>query len=309
MKNILNYYYGLYPDEILYKDEKYFFEVDNSKYVLETVDRPLSDIDALYKINKEMLDNNILVHEIKLNKENKIITYINNLPYVLMELFINIEAKVSLPEVCYINNNTINLTYEKILGRSSWITLWETKNDYFEALINEIGKKFPNLCTYANYYIGLAENAISYVKSVNSIKDNALLGICHKRMDTNSTLYELYHPFKFIFDYRIRDASEYIKSLFFKGEDAYKIVEEYFLNNYLSFKEAVLFYGRLLYPSYFFDSYDDIINENMDEEKIEQIILKSQEYEIFLTNINLYISKLYNKQIPNLDWLIKKSYL
>ena len=47
----------------------------------------------------------------------------------------------------------------------------------------------------------------------------------------------------------------------------------------------------------------------MDEEKIEQIILKSQEYEIFLTNINLYISKLYNKQIPNLDWLIKKSYL
>lgn len=309
MKNILNYYYGLYPDEILYKDEKYFFEVDNSKYVLETVDRPLSDIDALYKINKEMLDNNILVHEIILNKENKIITYINNLPYVLMELFINIEAKVSLPEVCYINNNTINLTYEKILDRSSWITLWETKNDYFEALINEIGKKFPNLCTYANYYIGLAENAISYVKSVNSIKDNTLLGICHKRMDTNSTLYELYHPFKFIFDYRIRDVCEYIKSLFFKGEDAYKIVEEYFLNNYLSFKEAVLFYGRLLYPSYFFDLYDDILNENMNEEKIEQIILKSQEYEMFLTNINLYISKLYNKQIPNLDWLIKKSYL
>ena len=135
-----------------------------------------------------------------------------------------------------------------------------------------------------------------------------MYSICHKRIHINDNLYELYHPINFIYDYRIRDVCEYIKSAFFNDEDVYQIIDEYFKYNYLSYKELLLFYGRLLYPSYFFDLYDDIVNENLDEKQIEKIIIKSQEYEKFLININFYLNKLCNRYIPQIDWLIKRSF-
>ena len=307
MKNILNYYYSLHPDEVSHKDNKYFFEYLDCKYVFEPFTRPLSDIDCLYKINKEMVSRELLVHEIIINNENKIITYVNNIPYVLMELYVNCNARINLAELCYINNNSIGIECEKILNRYDWVTLWETKNDYFESQINEIGKKYPNLCNYANYYIGLAENAISYVKDASKIEDTALISVCHKRINSKSSLFELYNPLRYIYDFRIRDVCEYIKSAFFNKEDAYRILDEYFKNNYISYKEALLFYGRLLYTSYFFDLYDDIVNNDLSENLIEDIAVMSEEYELFLTNVYLFLSKLYNRYIPAVDWLIKRS--
>lgn len=307
MKNILNYYYSLHPDEVSHKDNKYFFEYLDCKYVFEPFTRPLSDIDCLYKINREMISREILVHEIIINNENKIITYVNNIPYVLMELYVNYNARINLAELCYINNNSIGIECEKILNRYDWANLWETKNDYFESQINEIGKKYPNLCNYANYYIGLAENAISYVKDANKIEDTTLISVCHKRINSKSSLFELYNPLRYIYDFRIRDVCEYIKSAFFNKEDAYGILDEYFKNNYISYKEALLFYGRLIYPSYFFDLYDDIVNNDLNENLIEDIAVMSEEYELFLTNVYLFLSKLYNRYIPAVDWLIKRS--
>ena len=86
MNNILAYYYSLHPDEIIHKKNSYFFNYLNSEYVFMMFERPLSDIESLYQINKQMIKQNLLVHEMKLNNENKILTYINNVPYVLMEI-------------------------------------------------------------------------------------------------------------------------------------------------------------------------------------------------------------------------------
>ena len=275
MNNILAYYYSLHPKEISHVDDKYFFEYLNSNYVFMLFDRPISDVDPLFKVNKEMISRNILVHEIITNNENKILTYVNNVPYILMEIFINKESRITLPEICHINNGSMNIECERIISRYDWGTLWETKNDYFEAQINEIGKKYPNLCNYANYYIGLAENAISYIRMAMSVDDVAPTSICHKRINPNDNLFSLYNPINYVCDYRIRDICEYIKSSFFEDIDVYKITEEYFKNNYVSYKEALLFYGRLLYPSYFFDLHDDIVNNDLPEKYIEKIITKS----------------------------------
>ncbi len=309
MKNILAYYYGLHPDEISHLDDKYFFTYMDKNYVFQIFSRPLSDVDSLYKINRQMIERNILVHEIIINNENKILTYVNNISYVLMQIYVNKDARITLPEICHINNNSINIECDKIIGRYDWITLWETKNDYFEAQINEIGQKYPYLCNYANYYIGLAENAISYVRSALLEKDVSLLSICHKRIDCDGTLFSLYNPIYYVCDYRIRDVAEYIKNAFFCGKNAYVIVDEYFKNNYLSYKEALLFYGRLLYPSYFFDLHDDIVNKDLNESKIENIIVKQDEYERFLYDVYVYLTKLYNRYIPAIDWIIKGSLL
>lgn len=308
MNNILNYYYSLHPKEISHKDNKYFFEYLDSKYVLEPFQRPLSDIEALYKMNKEMIKRNILVHEIIINNENKILTYVNNTPYVLMEIYINENTKINLPEVCHINNNSIRLECDKVLNRYDWVTLWEIKNDYFESQINEIGKRYQNLCNCANYYIGLAENAISYVREASKLQDDVLVGVCNKRINCKDNLFSLYNPLNYVCDYRVRDVSEYIKSAFFNDEDAYGLVEEYFNNNYLSYKEILLFYGRLLYPSYFFDLYDDIVNQDLDENLIDNVAVKAGDYEKFLLDVYVYLSRLYNRYIPSIDWLIKRSF-
>ncbi len=309
MKNILAYYYSLHPNEIHHKNDIYFFEYLNVKYVFQLFVRPLSDIDALYKMNRQMIERGILVHEIIINNENKILTYVNNVPYVLMEVNINPEVRINLPEICHINNNSINIECDKVINRNDWVTLWEMKNDYFEAQINEIGKKYPNLCNYANYYIGLAENAISYVRNALALEDTTLLSVCHKRINNKDNLFSLYNPVNFVYDFRIRDICEYIKTSFFNNEDAYELVTEYFMNNYLSYKEALLFYGRLLYPSYFFDLHDDIVNNNLDESEIEKVIIKSDDYEMFLLNVYMYISKLYNRYIPSVDWIIKRIFI
>lgn len=307
MNNIIDYYYNLEPNEIIFKDDKYFFDYENNSYVLEKVTRPITDIEALYNLNKVMLERNILVHKIVLNKENNVITYIDNKPYILMEIFINKAARINLSDLCYINNSSFLMEYDNVLDRHNWIVLWETKNDYFEQQINELGKKYPNLCTYANYYIGFAENAIGYMKKVNEIKEDAFISVCSKRINSEDYLFSLYNPLNFIYDYRVRDACEYIKSCFFNDKDAFVLIKEYFENNYLTYKEALLFFTRLLYPSYFFDLYDEIVNKELTENLIDKVTNKTYEYEIFLKEVYFFLSNLYRRYIPCIDWIIKRS--
>lgn len=311
MKNILSYYYNVHPDNISHKQDDYYFNYNNNYYVFQMLKRPSSDVEFLYELNKKMIEKNILVHEIILNTENNKITYINNKPFVLMIFHINPNLKISLYDIYYINNQTINLKTGDILNRFNWINLWETKNDYIESQINELGIKFPNISKYINYYIGLAENAISYARNVLTKNEKIDLCVSHKRIKFDDSLFDLYNPLNYICDYKIRDICEYVKDVFFyKNEKiAYYIVENYFKSNKITYTEALLFYSRLLYPSYFFDLYDDIINEKKNELEIEKIIIKSNEYEYFLLNTYLFLSNLYNIYIPSIDWIIKRSYI
>ena len=308
MKNVIAYYYDIHPFDIYYVNDKYFFSYMDNNYSLELFKRPLEDAQILYDLNKKMLDKNIFMHEIVLNNQNNVITYINDKPYVLMKLYMNKDAYANLIDICYINNSSINIDPNKALLRNNWVNLWESKNDYLEAQINEIGKKYKELSLYANYYIGLAENAIMYAK--NAFMNNEDVSICasHKRINANEKLYSLYNPIELVCDYRVRDVCEYIKSKFFNDEDVYKITYEYFKNNNVTYKEALLFYARLLYPSYFFDIQDKIVNDALDEKEIEKLVVKSSEYERFLSDIYIFLTRLYNRYVPAIDWIIKRSY-
>lgn len=304
MKNMFLYYYHIYPDTLYIKDDNYFLKYKNNNYMFALFNRPESDALALYNLNSKILKRDVLVHKIIMNSNGNVLSYIDNKPYVLLEIFINSNSLVTLPDICNINNKTINIECDKQITRYNWDKLWEMKNDYFELQINEIGSKFPNLSKYINYYLGLAENAISYVKNAIKIKGDVYYSVSHRRIDYNSNLLMLYNPLDYVYDYRIRDACEYIKNAFFNGKDALDLVDVFFKNNFLTYKEAVLFYGRLLYPSYFFDLQDEIVNKNLDEKALEKIICKSKEYEFFLKKVHEYISKIYDTYIPAIDWLI-----
>ena len=139
MKNALNYYYNLNIENIHQKNKNYYFKVNNLQYMLlECVNEEISDI---YSLNI-YLTKNYPFYKIILNKENKIITLINETNYILMEINNSIK-ELNVNEIIKINNISI-VNFNK-LRRDNWYTLWTNKIDYFEYQINQIGKKYPLL--------------------------------------------------------------------------------------------------------------------------------------------------------------------
>ena len=61
-------------------------------------------------------------------------------------------------------NNMLILNETKSkLYRNSWASLWSAKLDYFEYQVSELGKDKPLILDSFSYYLGLGENAISYL--------------------------------------------------------------------------------------------------------------------------------------------------
>ena len=156
--------------------------------------------------------------------------------------------------------------------------------------------------------MGLAENAIAYANNTNNkFSLNSFDKIClnHRRLDFPNLTKEYYNPLLFIFDLQVRDIAEYLKSAFFKSEMDAWIEFKTFINfQKRSIYEYQMFYARMLYPSYYFDMYEKIMNGEESEEKLIFYIEKSKNYEQFLKNMYYEIIKIV--QIEKIDWLEKK---
>ena len=305
MKNTINYYYNLNPNKIKQIFNYYYFYINNELYYLIIYTRKINDIKTIYEFNQKMLNNNILVNEIINNTTNTIITYINQIPYILVKISININKPISLSEIFYISSN--NIPYKKELMRSNWANLWSEKIDYLEYHQEQNSKKYPILSESFNYFIGMAENAISYINNIviNLKLEKSDIGvISHERFKLDDTVYSLYDPQNIIIDHKSRDIAEYIKLSFFK--DNYKIFEEldeYFKHNYFSFFGMSLLIARILYPSFYFELYDEIIQGITNESNILKITSRITEYENYLNDIITYFHKYYN--IYDINWLKK----
>lgn len=148
----------------------------------------------------------------------------------------------------------------------------------------------------------MAENAIYMANKIE--KNDEILTLCRYRISYPNYSRDYYNPLNYIFDLRIRDIAEYIKSKFFSNEDVYDDIN-YILNNYkLSDYEYKMFYVRLLYPSYYFDLFEDCILDNKEEKELINIIKLTDKYEIFLKDVYYLISKF--TYIDKIDWIIKK---
>ena len=75
------------------------------------------------------------------------------------------------------------------------------------------------------------------------------------------------------------------------------------MSNYYSPYGIRLLFARVLYPSYYFDLYELIIQNKVKESEILTITSNSSKYEVYLKNIFYYLSKFYN--IPEIEWLRK----
>lgn len=307
MKNNIMYYYNLIIDTLYQNNNYYYFYLNEERYELTIYDRNIKEQQAIYELNKKMILSNIMVHEIILNKDNYVITTINNIPYILYKVYINKDKELSLSELTHLSN--FNFESDSILNRNNWNILWSTKIDYLEYQINQIGLKYPILVDSFNYFVGLAENAISYAKNTELESKKELVDkevISHRKLKLTDTINTIYDPINIITDHKSRDLAEYIKLSFFKNKkNIFNELNKYFSNNYYSIYGIRLLFARILYPSFYFDTYEEIIQGKINESEILNITAKIDEYEEYLKDIFFFLKNLYN--IPPVEWLIKNS--
>lgn len=298
MKNAIAYYYNLYSYDIHQIKGIYKFTVGGIYYVLSPCD--ITEIKQVYELSKELFQKGIYTHQIIPNISNNIYTTINNINYVLFRLYSEMEEKVRIQDIIQFNNATFNIDFEQ-LNRQNWALLWENKIDYFEYQVNQFGKKFPKIRESFSYYVGLAETGISLY--VNSSLDNSNRAVSHKRIKVGSTMYDLYNPLNLVIDYKVRDIAEYFKDLFLIKEDIFGEIIEYFEYQHLSTYDCFIFFVRMFYPSFYFDLYEKIIEEQIEEEKIDAVIEKTEAYEHLLKKLYIHLSGYMN--MPDIEWLKK----
>lgn len=297
MKNAINYYYQLYPLDIHQKDKKFIFSIDDTEYVLIPYIDDAKRIERIEYILKILDYNQIKYNQIIKNSTNTIVTYISNIPYVLIKININDQNNVIISDIIEFQNCMASVLTEKI-DINNLSSLWMDKVDYFEYQVSQFGIKFPIIRHSFNYFIGLAENAIMVI---NSISKKEIVGtISHFRVSVSEKITDLYNPLNFVIDSKIRDISEYLKGKMF----FYDISSEfsyYFNLKYFSNDEIILFLARMLYPTYYFDVCENSIEAN-NEDPLKIIVSKVSLYEQNIKYIYNYLRKMF--QIPEIGWLL-----
>ena len=298
MKNILEFYYNLsLEEEILNRNGNYYFVVNNNSFVFRPFYGNNNSIDDIYKLNN-YLSNFSYIDKIILNKFNSPITKVKDILYVLILLKGNNNINLSIIS----NLASIDIPSFKSLERNNWEVLWGNLIDYYEMQIGQNEKKYPLIRESFDYFVGMGENAISYlVNTKKEVKPN----FYDKKVLSHNNLYNsLFDPLNIILDHKARDLAEYIKLSFFNNnQNIFKELDEYFYYNHYSFYGMRILFARIIYPSFYFKLYDEILSKKKEEKQLNSIIKRIDEYELYLSNIYFYLRKYYD--IPMIEWLKK----
>lgn len=303
MKNALIYYYNLDPEEFYQQGEDYFLRHQGVSYRLCYYQRSLEEIASLWELNQISLELGYPYQRIILNRDHQVLTSIKEKYYVLLQL--SPVHNLSYLTYHHIKQENPVLSIDKMqsLLRNDWKKLWSTKVDYFEYQMSHLGRKYPLLLASLPYFIGLAENAISYLEEANREKrERPKLVISHKRVGCHTTFLDYYNPLELVIDEKARDVSEYLKSLFW--EERVLDVNSYIDSLSFSKYEFQLLYARLLFPCFYFDCYERVVFGKEDEKTIRSITDRMEEYEYFLFQVYKSIAK--RVSIAPVAWLNHK---
>ena len=307
MKETLEYYYGLDIENIEELDGKYHIKQENQDYFFVFYNRGIEELEDIINVSNEMVKKGINVHKIFINRNNSFLTKVGEYNYILFAVSnlneeYDIFDMVKISEKLVLNNNKSNLY------RNNWGTLWSEKIDYFEYQVRELSIEKDVVKNSFSYYVGMAENAISYVNNTNMKYggDAYRIVLSHRRVFYPNYKLNYLNPLSFVFDLEVRDIAEYLKAMFFKKDISFCLDElsSYLKIRHLSLYEYQMLYARLLYPTYYFDVYEGVMNKNGDEEQLVNIIKKCDSYEEFLKKAYLEISK-YAK-IDKIEWIINQ---
>lgn len=282
MKDIINYYYDIKIDRL---------EIKNKCTIIESLSRTLIvkkiiDREKLEQIIPNLTDK---FYKIILTKQNSFYFEYNNETYIIFELYDASKEKLNDFDIILITQEN-EVDYEKI---------WQNNITYYMNYITSNGTEHKNLLNDFNYYIGMAENAITIFNISKQIRGYSRQTISHYRIHYPNHYLYYYDPTELTIDYISRDIAEYIKSKFYlKGisiQEVLDLIQKYQLNE----KEICILVSRLMYPNFYFD----FIKENSHNNKKSTIDItkKREEYEKFLKYLLEQI-KTTNLSV-NINWL------
>lgn len=286
MKNTIKYYYNFDKINLIRHNDSTYIKYKQKIYIFCRVNNKEETVE-IYNLTKNIPE----FYQFIVNKDNSIFTPYQNSLYVLLT--------TSVKKNTAFKSNKLVLPYKNyLLDRTNWYELWSRKNDYFEYQQHHVYGKFRIIDESINYYIGLAENAISYI-SYNMRKEHISeqKTICHKRIEKDG----YFNPLNCVVDYKERDLGEYLKYIFFNKQYLSLNLEKIIISFNSTKTGYILLFGRLLYPSFYFDLYERVINNRDDENKLIEIIKRNKEYEEYLKSIYNIISKYVD--IKKVDWL------
>lgn len=296
MKDIIKFYYNLDGEVINGNSDCYLFLCDDNYYYYERLRRTKEELNDIIKVIEETKRKQIKTNEIVVNINGE---YITN-DYILIKINCFLDEEITIKDILNYNNKLV--INDKYLN--NWALLWKQKIDYLEYQIRELGKDKKILIHSFSYFVGVAENALVMLNKVNKkYQNDSILVLSRIRLQYPEYEKDYFNPHDFIFDTRMRDIAEYLKSKFFKGEDLEDDLNLIFNTRYTPY-EYNIFYARMLFPSYYFDLYEDIILNKKEEKELYNILNKIDEYEYFLKGLYFYLSKY--TIIEYIEWLIKK---
>ena len=297
MDDLLKYYYDLKNIDIINLDNNYLImDSDDYSYLLYEVN---NNINLNQIINNYKIINNSYYSDLIINKTKSYITNIDNKYYVLLKLKGIINEQLSLKEL--VNNN---IKYRVNTKNINLNEIWSKKIDYLEYQVSQLSNNYSEILNSFSFFVGLSENAISFLNINNINYNNTHKTISHLRVKVNTLFIDYYNPLNIIIDYDIRDYAEYIKSKILITDDIDFDIK-YILNNAnLSNDDIKLFYARLMFPTMYFDLVEDILIDKKDEKILDKCLELVPRYINMLKDVYLeIINKGISIDIPN--WIIK----
>lgn len=291
MENILNYYYNLVIKKIEEKGDSYFIYTDDGLYLLNKL---IVEVTELENIINYLNNTKEPYHLLVLNKDKELYTTIEEEKYVLFKVRCDLNLEI----------NPLIFSSYVLKGSYNWADVWSKRIDYYETQLNEVVSDV-NVFYAMNYYIGLTENAISFYNNLIEMygTNDLIYSISHRRIGSPIKAISYYNPSNMLIDLNVRDIAEYIKMSFF--EDVLTDSEILSIVNNLNFNNVManMFLVRLLYPSYFFNLYDEYIESKEINKKIFLYMKKSHEYESLVTKIYSRLSV--KNDIKAYMWIFK----
>lgn len=275
MEDMLRINYNLINSLITADKKKIFIKNNGINYILQNVSN-ISTLEIIYKVIKEQKITNQF-YEIILNNRNHMVTSYKNKMYCLLKINNNIFREQEDINLYKINNYK---EYNKYT--INWISCWERKCDLLTNTLYQSSCSLE-IKEVADYYLGLTEIAIQYLKNTNYQKEygSKELYISRRRQDKENNR----NPLDLVIDRKERNLAEKIKNdFFYKTNTKYTIekIQQLIETEELD-KNIVI--ARLIFPTYFYDIIDKYIDEENIENDIKNITKKSLEYETMLKQL------------------------
>lgn len=334
IKQLLQQHYGITIMEEFYVGHYEACKDENHIYLLIPLynmdEKGIAELERLAKHVMESGDST--VYQFLQPKEGELIISVEQNRYTVLRKTVSDRKPMKrmgrkLAKLHY-RGRTVSFQVQQLSQIGMWKSFWEQRLDQLERVWNERLFQTPDnefermFMESFPYYMGLAENAIQYVRDTEEDEEPTGIDsgtICHTRFSTHlwGESLTVKNPFDWVFDHCSRDLAEWTRDCYFQNIKTYTPKVREFLQDYNSFSPLSpfswrLLYARLLFPLHYFETVEEYYitaseqQKRSHEEKLKKLLDQSREYEEFLRDffpvVGVPMGRL---NIPPVDWLQK----